>query len=54
MKGSMAVMAKHMVHSVSTSPHFLIVDEADMSETLAVYKKTHQCQPNTFFFKLLF
>ncbi len=42
MKGSMAVMAKHMVHSVSTSPHFLIVDEADMSETLAVYKKTKE------------
>ena len=35
---SMAVMAKHMVHSVSTSPHFLIVDELDMTETLAVYK----------------
>jgi len=31
-----------MVHSVSTSPHFLIVDEADMSETLAVYRKTKE------------
>ena len=35
---SMAVMAKHMVHSMSTSPHFLIVDEVDMTETLAIYK----------------
>tara|TARA_Y100000814_G_C12248282_1_gene374077 strand:- start:175 stop:846 length:672 start_codon:yes stop_codon:yes gene_type:complete len=34
----MAVMAKHMVHSMSTSPHFLIVDEVDMTETLAIYK----------------
>ena len=42
MNGAMAAMAKHMVHSVSTSPHFLIVDEADMSETLAVYRKAKE------------
>ncbi len=42
MSGAMSAMAKHMVHSVSTSPHFLIVDEADMSETLAVYRKTKE------------
>lgn len=39
MSRSTSVMSRHMVASKQTSPHFTIVDEVDMGETLAVHKR---------------
>ncbi|MBC8515461.1 2-oxo acid dehydrogenase subunit E2 [bacterium] len=39
MTNPVKAMAKHMVSSVATSPHFHIVDEADISGTLAIYNR---------------